>query len=108
MGSKSVRFRYTGRPVLLFKDQVDGAYQQDEGGHVVPFEGNIFEKDQGENHENDEGDHFLDHFQLDKIKGSALFLESDPVSRNLEAVFKKSHPPAEEDDPEQRRMPGAV
>jgi hypothetical protein len=75
---------------------------------VIPPKGKIFEKDQRESRKDDKRDHLLDHLQLDKGERASLLLETDPVGRHLETIFKKSNPPADEDNGEQGRMPGTV
>jgi hypothetical protein len=62
-------------------------------GRVVPAQ-MLAEIDQCEDGEDAEGDDLLDHFELDRREVPG----TDPVRRNLQAVFKESDAPADQDD----------
>lgn len=83
------------------EDEVHRQHQEHEPDEVIEPEGFVFEEEQREDDEDDQGDHFLDHFQLNEGEGSSEFLKTDPVSGNLEHILKQGNPPADEDDAEQ-------
>ena len=82
----------------LHEDEVDGEDEAGEGGEVVPLQGFAFEEDDGEYCEDNEGDGFLNDFQLHKGEESTVALETDAVGRHLKAVFSQSYAPREEND----------
>ena len=65
---------------------------------MVHSEGFGLENQQGEQYENGDGDHLLNHFQLNQRKGSAVAGIADPVGRYLEAILEKGNSPADQDD----------
>ena len=62
----------------------------------------ILKKDHRENGKNDKGNHFLDHFQLNKCKRSAIALKTDTVAWDLERILEKSHSPRYQDNTDER------
>ena len=85
-------------PVLkLFEYKKDRKYQQDKTNHVIPFN-LLFEYDDGKYHEYNQSNNLLYRFQLNNIKRSAGFFETNTISRHLENIFKKSKSPANEDN----------
>src|ERR1700743_209587 len=94
--------------VLLLKDKIDRAYQQEKGGDVIPPKGKILEEDERKGSKDHQGDHFLDDLELQEIEGTALPLEADAIGRHLETILKEGNTPAQENDGEHGRMPCAV
>jgi hypothetical protein len=64
----------------------------------------ILEKDHHEQGEYRQGNDFLNHFQLPQIKWTAVFVETDPVCRNLERVFKERYAPTNQNDTHQAQV----
>lgn len=83
---------------LVFKGEIDGADEEEEGDHVVPAEVGVLEENEGKDDEDYQCDNFLHHFELDKREGTAVAIEADAVCGNLEAIFNESDAPGEEDD----------
>lgn len=67
----------------FFKDKENGEYNQGKTDEVIPFK-LFFEVENGEEAKNDQGNHFLNGFQLCGVEG----LVSDAVGWDLEAIFK--------------------
>lgn len=65
---------------------------------MVDSEGLLFEEDEHENREDSQRNELLNHLELPKIEGSAVFDETDPVSRHHERVFDQSDAPTEQND----------
>ena len=53
------------------------------------------EEYQGEDHEDGDGDHFLDYLQLDQGERAAKILEAYPVGWNHKTIFEKCDSPAD-------------
>lgn len=77
---------------------------------MIEAQGFVFEDEQGEDHEYDEGDDFLEYFELPEIEGAAVFAVSDSIGWDLRAVFYEGDAPAEEDDAREWKLsqPGYV
>ena len=95
-------------PVSLLKNQIDSADQQKKCRHMIPFERKVLEEDQRKARKDYQRDHLLDDLQLDKAEWAALLLEADPIGGHLKTIFEEGYPPADQDNREQGRMPGAV
>ena len=65
---------------------------------MVPPQGVRFHEDDGEDREDQQGDDFLDHFELPDREGASQLGAADAVGRDLETVFEQGDPPAEQDD----------
>ena len=65
---------------------------------MVPVEGLSLEQEVGHDGENRQGNHFLDHFQLDERERTAVLREAHPVGGNHKGVFKEGDTPGKEDD----------
>lgn len=83
---------------LFAEDEIDGQNQADETRQVVPPQGVRFHEDDGEDREDQQGDDFLDHFELPDREGASQLGAADAVGRDLETVFEQGDPPAEQDD----------
>lgn len=83
---------------LFPEDEIDGQNQADETRQVVPPQGVRFHEDDGEDREDQQGDDFLDHFELPDREGASQLGAADAVGRDLETVFEQGDPPAEQDD----------
>lgn len=58
---------------------------------MVPPEGFGFKHQHRETGEDGQGNHFLNNFELNQGKRSAVVDKTDSVGRNLKAVLEKSH-----------------
>ena len=65
---------------------------------MVPLQRFAFEKDDGEEGEDDKRYHFLDDFELHQRECAAVAREPYAVGRYLEAVFGQSYSPRQQDD----------
>lgn len=63
---------------------------------MIPLQAFVLEKNEGKNNENDERDHFLDHFELYQAERTTAFLVSKPVCGHHQCVFKEGNPPADQ------------
>lgn len=88
--------------MLFHEYEIDCHDETHAGGEVVPFECLALEEDHCEEGEDDEGDDFLDDFQLDEGEGTAVALEAEAVAGDLQGVFEECHAPGDEDDAYQR------
>ncbi len=74
------------------ENEENGGNDQAEADEVIPAE--VFlEVEDREDHENDQGDHLLDGFQL----GGVELAMAVTIGRNLETVFRESDSPADRD-----------
>jgi len=89
---------------LLFKNEINCQNKEYRPNQVIQFEGFGFESNQGENHENDQSDHFLNDFQFDEGKRASISGEADFISRNLKHVFEKCDSPADKNDRDQSQF----
>ena len=69
---------------------------------MIPLDGLSLEQEGNYDRENGDGNHFLNHFELHEIEGTAVFDEADSVGRNQQALFKKSDAPGKEDNENKR------
>ena len=83
---------------LLQKSEENGQDQQAESHKMVPMEGLSLEQEMGDDGENRQGNHFLDHFQLDERERTSVLREAHPVGGHHKRVFKKGDAPGKEDD----------
>lgn len=67
----------------LLKNKVHRQHQEHEADEVIDPEGFCFEEEEGEDHEYDECDHFLDYFQLYEGEGAAVLFKAQAVCRYL-------------------------
>ena len=84
------------------KDEEDRADQAEGRGSVVPAQV-LAKVESNENAENNQGDDFLNDFQLHRVKP----VGSEAVGRDLEAVLEKGNTPTHEDDLPERLLPEA-
>ena len=73
---------------LFHKNKVHGKYQTDTSSQVIPLESHPFEEKDRKNNKNDQGDYFLNNFQLHQRKRSPVTDESQAISRHLRTVLK--------------------
>jgi hypothetical protein len=66
----------------LLEDEKDSAHHQAKTSQIVPFQ-LFLQIDHGEDAKYNQGNHFLDGFQL----GSVELIMSDAIHRHLEAIF---------------------
>ncbi len=71
---------------------------------MVPLDALSFENEYGENGEDCNGNHFLYHFQLHQIKGTAVSYESHPVGWNLTEILRESQKPGKHYNQNKRSM----
>ena len=65
---------------------------------MIEFEGFSFESNQAKDHENDQGDYFLNHFELNKRKGPAISWKTNSICWDLKAIFKERDSPADQNN----------
>ena len=82
----------------VHEDEVDGDDQQAEGKEMVPVQGFAFEKQYGEDGENQQRDDFLHDFQLQQRELAAVADESVAVCGHHEQVFKQCYSPRKQDN----------
>ena len=73
---------------------------------MIPLDRLTFEQEGDDDGEDGEGNHFLDHFELHQVEGTAVALEADAVGRDGEAVLEEGNAPREEDDEDKRPAGG--
>jgi hypothetical protein len=83
----------------LFKHEKYGPDYHQETHNIVPLEF-FFQIENRKDTEDDQGDHFLNRFQL----GGWELITSDPVGRHLKAILTECNQPAEKDYLWQRRL----
>lgn len=83
---------------LLAEDEVDGQYEAEEAGRMVPAQRVGLHEEHGEEGEDDERHDLLDHFQLPDRERAAQRGAAEPVGRDLKAVFEECHAPAHQHD----------
>ena len=64
----------------------------------------VFKKKDRKDYKHCQGDHFLDHFQLDQGKWSAVALKADAVCGHLQCVFKQSDSPTDKNDSKEAKL----
>lgn len=78
---------------LLHEDEEDGGYEATEGGQMVPLQGLVLEKYEGECRENYEGDRFLYHLELGEGEVASVALEAVAVGRHHHQIFHQGYAP---------------
>lgn len=58
----------------------------------------------GEDYEYGEGDHLLDHLELQQGEATTVPIEADAVGRYLEAIFEEGDEPADQDHTDQGQL----
>ncbi len=76
---------------VIAEDEIDGGDHAQTGPEKVGFDF-LFHIEDGEGHENQQGDDFLEDFQL----ADRHDLVSDPVGRHLEEIFKQGDTPTDQ------------
>ncbi len=71
---------------------------------MIHPEGFRFKHNDNKKGKNNQRDHLLDHLELPEIERPAVFMEPDPVGRNLEDIFKKGNAPTDEDHRKQPQL----
>ena len=61
---------------------------------MIPAEFAHFENLNSNDHEDNQTDNLLNHFQLHQIKRAAGYFRADAVGRDHYGILKKSHAPA--------------
>jgi hypothetical protein len=84
-------------PLPLSKDEKDGQDNQSESNHIIPSEF-LFQIQDGKSRKDNEGNHFLNRFQL----GGGKLTVPDTVGRHLKTVLKKRDQPTNDNDDPQR------
>ena len=80
---------------LLHKDEVDGGNEADEGCQMIPMQTLALEEDIGNDGEDDKGNTFLYHLELNQREWSAIVDKAHAVGRHLTTVFKEGYRPTE-------------
>lgn len=80
---------------LLHEDEVDGGNEADESSQMIPMQTLALEEDIGNDGEDDEGNTFLYHLELNQREWSAIVDKAHAVGRHLTAVFKEGYRPTE-------------
>ena len=73
---------------------------------MVPAEGLGLEDGDDDDGEHDEGDGFLDDFQLDEVEGSAVDDRADAVGGDHEEILDQGNAPRQQDDEDERPVFG--
>ena len=71
---------------------------------MIPLQGFVFEKDQGEHGKDQQGNDFLDDFQLYQRKRPAVFPVAQSVGGHHQAIFHKGDEPARQNQSQQPRL----
>lgn len=69
---------------------------------MIPVQSLSLEEDIGDDGEDDKRYAFLNHFELDQIKWSAIIYKTDAVGWYLTAIFEEGDGPTEGDDTDKR------
>ena len=80
---------------LLHEDEVDGSNEADESSQMIPMKTLPLEEDVGYDGEDDEGNTFLYHLELNQREWSAIVHEAHAVGWHLTTVFKEGYRPTE-------------
>ena len=83
-------------PALFFKDEINGQHQKGKPNKVVQSKTFRFKEHYRKNYKYHQGYYFLNDFQLYQRKGAAIFTITNPIGRNLQYIFEKRNPPANE------------
>lgn len=68
---------------------------------MIPLQLLVFEKQQGEHREHDQGDDFLGHFELNKGEWPAIFSEPSAIGWHHQAILEECDEPTGEYQSEQ-------
>lgn len=69
---------------------------------MIPVQAFAFEQERSEHGEDYQSNYFLQDFELNQGERPAVALESNPVGRDLESIFKQGDSPRKQDNREQR------
>ena len=89
-------------PILLHKDEIDGANDEQEGQNVVPMQVVALKHNVRDDGENGQRNTFLNDFQLHERERTAVVDEAETVGRHLAAILEKGDGPREANDGNQR------
>lgn len=92
---------YDVRFLFKTKDEIDGTDKEEASHGMVPSQRRM-ERDSGEDDEDHEGNHLLNHFELHQSEGATVTFKAYPVGRNLEAVLEESDAPGQQDHKNER------
>lgn len=81
----------------LFENNKHGNYDQSKTQQVIPGQFFFFEKNKRKPRKDNQRDGLLNGFQLNQVKGTAIFVKAGAVGRNLKKIFEKSKSPADQD-----------
>jgi hypothetical protein len=70
---------------------------------VIPPKSLCFEKEQGKQHKDNQGNNFLHHLKFDETEWASIPFEPYFISRHLKTIFKQSNSPANEYDADERQ-----
>ena len=91
---------------LFHEHQIDGADDEEECQDVVPVQVCTLEHDVGNDAEYGQRDALLNDLQLNEVKGTAVFYETQTISGYLTTIFKKGNHPREGDDSDEGPVVG--
>ena len=97
MVSKDISFK---KNLPLLKNKKNRQCHEYKTHDVIPGKLICFENKDCADRKYGECDHFLDHLQLEKVKGSSILFTTGAVTRNLKNIFEKCDEPADENDAE--------
>ena len=68
---------------------------------MIPSKRLVLKEYQSKNNENNECDHLLNHFQLQKSKGSTMIFKTYSIRGDLKTIFEKGDSPTDQNKNEQ-------
>lgn len=80
---------YRQLPILLHKDEIDGANDEQEGQNMVPMQVVALKHNVRDDGENGQRNTFLNDFQLHERERTAVVDEAEAVGGHLAAIFEK-------------------
>lgn len=81
----------------LLENNKYSSHEQSKTQQVIPGQFFFFEKNKRKARKDNQRDGFLNGFQLNQVKGTAVFVKASAVRRNLKKIFEKSKSPADQD-----------
>src|SRR5690606_13334225 len=84
-------------------NKVNRQYQQSKAYQVIHLQWSM-KGERGEDYKHHQCNNLLNNFQLYQREYTSVPLKTNPVGRNLKAIFKKGDQPAEENDTKQRKL----
>ena len=89
---------------LFLENKIDRQNQKTKPNEMIEPKSLGLEENQRENHKYDQRNDFLNDFELNQRKRSAMLARADAIGWHLKAIFKKSNAPTHQNKGKKSRI----